>query len=100
MKKGWPIVLIGMAIVNLVGCATSSKMYGPSGEEMYDISCPGLAVPMSACYEKALKVCPQGYFLASRDTGSGSIGTLNSNGQNATGTYVQGINKGIIIKCK
>lgn len=100
MKKIWAMLCIGVATISLGGCATSSKMYGPSGEEMYDISCPGIAVPMSACYEKALKVCPQGYYLSSRDTGSGSIGTLNSNGQNATGTYVQGVNKGIIIRCK
>ena len=86
--------------MSLSACATSSKMYGPSGEEMYDISCPGIAVPMSVCYEKALTVCPRGYYLADRDTGSGSIGTLNKNGETATGTYVQGVNKGIIVKCK
>ena len=53
MKKNWTMLCIGVTTISLGGCATSSKMYGSSGEEMYDISCPGIAVPMSACYEKA-----------------------------------------------
>lgn len=99
MKLIWATLMIAI-IVNLVGCATASQTFDQSGEAVYDIACSGLAVPMSACYEKALQTCPKGYYLVSRDTGSGSIGTMNSSGGTTTGAYAQGINKGLIIKCK
>lgn len=92
--------LVMLAVVPLYGCATVSKTYDQHGEVVYDIACPGMAVPMSACYDKAMEACPNGYYLVAKDTGSGSIGTLNSSGGSTIGTYASGVNKGIIIRCK
>lgn len=89
-----------IAVTSLYSCATASKTYDQHGEVVYDIACSGMAVPMSACYDKAMETCPKGYYLVGKDTGSGSIGTLNSSGGATSGTYASGVNKGIIIKCK
>ena len=96
MRRCFKIFMLFSSAFLVSSCATSSKMYGASGEEMYDIACPGLAVPMSVCYEKALQHCPQGYFLVERDTGSGTVGAATDSGA----SYVRGVNKGIIIQCK
>ncbi len=99
MKMIWSALII-VALASLYSCATASKTYDQHGDVVYDIACPGMAVPMSACYDKAIETCPKGYYLVDKDTGSGSIGTLNSGGGITTGTYASGVNKGIIIKCK
>ena len=97
MKFQLPLLVIS---VSLFGCASASKTFDQHGDPVYDVSCPGMAVPMSACYDKAMEMCPKGYYLVGKDTGSGSMGTLNSTGGTTTGMYASGINKGIIIKCK
>lgn len=99
MKFHLPLFAILISVL-LYGCASASKTYDQYGEPVYDVACPGMAVPMSACYDKALEVCPKGYYLVGKDTGSGSIGTLNSSNGATTGMYASGVNKGIIIKCK
>jgi hypothetical protein len=99
MKSRFPLLAIFISIV-LYGCASASKTFDQYGNPVYDVSCPGMAIPISVCYDKAMEVCPNGYYLVGKDTGSGSVGTLNSTNGATTSTYASGINKGIIIKCK
>lgn len=60
--------LASIAIL-LSGCASSKAIQGPNGEVAYFIKC-GSAV-IDACYEKAAKVCPAGYTIASQQTTRG-----------------------------
>lgn len=67
----------------LSGCASSSKVTTPSGNQGYFVECNGLAVSMRYCYEKAAKLCPNGYELIDKDAKSWN-----------------GVKKGIFIECK
>lgn len=88
----------------LYGCAsapkaTASKTLDQNGATVFDVSCSGATVPMSACYDKALEVCPQGFSVVDRKTRSGSVRTFSSDGGVTTGMSATGVNKGIFIKC-
>jgi hypothetical protein len=50
-----------VAGIALSGCATSTQMRGPDGQVGYLIECPGAALSMGACFEKANSLCPAGY---------------------------------------
>ncbi len=57
------------------------------------ISCDGAAVPISACYDKANDVCPDGYFM---------LGAEDRNDGWISGAYGGGtINKkSVMVRCK
>ncbi len=56
----------------LAGCGANAVLrYGPDGEPEYFIDCSNK--PLGDCYKKALRVCPQGYFLIqAKETPQGS----------------------------
>lgn len=79
------ITLLIFALLQ-IGCATSKPIKGPNGGTAYFIKC-GSAV-IDKCYEKAAKVCPNGYTFADRQnnpngvvvpTGAGFIGVHGPN---------------------
>ena len=81
----------------LTGCASSSEIYGPDGQKYFHISCDGAAVPMSVCWDKAIEVCPKGYFLAGKEDKTGAlIGAANTD----YGVIGQGTHKSIYVRCK
>ena len=41
----------------LLGCATSSEVYTPSGDKAYKIDCSGSALSKSICEKKAGSIC-------------------------------------------
>lgn len=86
-----------LAVLLLSGCATSTKMYGPDGKEYFFIACDGAGVPMSICYEKALEVCPNGYYLAGQEK---TVGSLQAAWTPQGGFAGQGMHKNITIACK
>lgn len=45
----------------LSACAMSKTITGPNGEIMHHVSCSGSVLTWADCYEKAGKLCPQGY---------------------------------------
>jgi hypothetical protein len=52
-----------LSCVGLGACATATNIHGPDGQQAVLIECPGAAVPIPACFEKANEVCPSGYQL-------------------------------------
>lgn len=84
-----------LTILLISGCATATRMYGADGNEMQLIECPGMAVPLGACFDKANEVCPRGYFLIDRQTG-GEMATFTPE----MGMYASGVNKSIVVRCK
>lgn len=92
LKTFLPAALL---IVSVTGCATATRMYGADGKEMQLIECPGMAVPLGKCFEKANEVCPSGYFLIDRQTG-GEMATFTPQ----MSTYASGVNKSIVVRCK
>ena len=98
-----------LAALILAGCAAATPMYDQNGNPAFHIACDGAAVPMSACFKKALEVCPQGYALAGGEQRSlGQIGTAQgstaynpySGSGNLLGFSSPIITKSIVVRCK
>ncbi len=62
------ILLIGVALTAITGCAIERQAYLPDGSLGHSISCDGAAVGMNICFEKAGSICgSRGYKLLNRD---------------------------------
>jgi hypothetical protein len=80
-----PVVLGVLFLVGalLSACATSKQIIGPSDSPAYAIKCGAAA--LSACYEKAGEICPNGYNILTSD-GARYLGQLgDANIQEGTG---------------
>ncbi len=71
------------------GCASSTKVMLPSGENGFSIHCDD---DKTYCYEKAQEVCPKGYDIADQDKGS-SASMINN-------TMSMSANFTMLISCK
>ena len=91
------LLVLFSAVVVVLGCATSTKMYGPDGKEYFFIACDGIATPMSVCYEKAMEVCQNGYYLAGQEK---TVGPVQAAWTTQGGFAGQGMYKNITIACK
>jgi hypothetical protein len=105
MEKMLRVILIPAAMLSLAACSgvNSTLRYGRSGEPEYFIECN--EVPMARCYDKALALCPQGYFLieeSQKPTGSrsGTVwGRVTHVGAAAHGTEIGWKNQ-VVVHCK
>lgn len=88
-------LLISLALLS--GCASVSTVYGPDGKEYKNVACDGASVPMKVCYDKAMEICPQGYYMVARDV---STGPLVAVATTQAATMSQSQNKSITISCK
>ena len=78
----------------LVGCMSISptSFKGPSGKQAYSMMCSGMGRSMDACYQKAGEVCPNGYNIIDRS--SGTVGFMNQ------GTLMMAPREQLAIECK
>ena len=67
--KSLAIALVAM--LALLGCATSTPIKGPSGNTAYLVKCGSARIDL--CYEEAGKVCPNGYIFADRQENPNAI---------------------------
>ncbi len=100
------VVVCAAAFISflLAGCGANAVLrYGPDGEPEYFIECSNK--PMSDCYKKALRVCPQGYFLvAAKETPQGTktgsvFGRWKSVGGTKGDSEIKWKNQ-VIVRCK
>lgn len=99
------LILAGAALLGAAGCSgvTSSLRYGTDGQPEFFIECSNR--PMADCYEKALALCPAGYFLVGESqtphgSKSGSLfGSAKHVGGAAANTQVTFKNQ-LIVRCK
>ena len=92
-------VLLSLSVI-LGGCAKATKIYDAQGNPALLIECHGIYTPLSACYNKAAKMCPNGYFNRGVNI-DGQVITLVSDG--AGGGFVTnqtGANKYLTVSCK
>lgn len=75
-------VLYFIFLILFFGCSTSDKTVMPSGEKGYAISCDGAFVSMNKCYQKAAKLCPDGYEVHEKEK------------------HNSGISKSLMVSCK
>jgi len=71
----WTSLLL-LVLVLTQGCVRTQEFRGPSGRLAYSMQC---GANINRCYEKAGEVCPTGYTIIDRSTGTGAAlyrGTL------------------------
>jgi hypothetical protein len=89
MRMIWGIAGIALG---LCGCASSTEIRGPGGQVAHLIECPGAAVSMGACYEKANALCPAGYNVLDAQQAAGPV-TVTQFG------LAQGVQRQIVVQC-
>lgn len=59
----------------LSACAaiTPKQFIGPSGKTAYSMRCSGMGRTLDACYQKAGEVCPNGYTIIDRASGTVAV---------------------------
>lgn len=75
----------------VAGCATTTEVLGPDGEQATRIECPGDASDLSACIDEANEVCPDGYTL---------LDTYQGESAAATQRIGRRIPNRILVRCK
>jgi len=80
--------------IGLAGCMSIDPVpfKGPSGKQGYSMKCSGMGRSLDACYQKAGEVCPSGYSIVDRS--SGTVGFMNQ------GTMMMAPQNGLVIECK
>lgn len=72
------IVLIAVGSATfLSGCASIDPVpfNGPNGKKAYSMRCSGMGRSLEACYQKAGEICPSGYSIVDRSTGTVGVPT-------------------------
>lgn len=89
MKK-----LMLATVFSLTGCASINpiQVSGPSGKTAYTMRCSGAGRTLEACYQKAGEVCPNGYTMVDRSTGTKSIP--------ANGGFMMVNDHNLTVECK
>lgn len=52
-----------LLLLALGACTSATPIYDSQGQPAVMISCDGMAIPMSKCFERAAEECPKGYAL-------------------------------------
>lgn len=81
------------------------EMYDESGQKMWFIQCNGALNSAGSCFQRASTICPEGYYLVSKEqTSGGSYGTasaqVNNANYSANAIVTEGVNRHMQIKCK
>ena len=59
-------------VLLLTACAAiePQQFVGPNGKTAYSMRCSGMGRTLDACYKKACEVCPSGYTIVDRASGT------------------------------
>ncbi len=79
----------------LASCASidPQQFVGPSGKTAYSMRCSGMGRSLDACYKKAGEVCPSGYSILDRASGTVAMTT-------STGALLAAPQHNLAIECK
>lgn len=95
------LFLLFLVSALLSACATSTQIVGPSGTPAHAIKCGAAA--LSACYQKAGEVCPNGYQVLTSDGARylGQLGNANVSGAYGSATSIPMIApNNLLVECK
>lgn len=69
---GRTFILLTSVCLGLSACAsiTPVRISGPNGRAAYTMKCSGMGRTIEACYQKAGEVCPAGWTVVDRSTGT------------------------------
>jgi len=65
---------VGVSLL-LAACAAiePQQFVGPNGKSAYSMRCSGMGRTLDACYKKAGEVCPGGYTIIDRASGTVAV---------------------------
>ncbi len=89
-----------IALLPLIGCATATQIYTPSGKLGYNIECNGYELGWAQCYEKAGETCgSKGYEILDKVEESNEVvsGQANSNSAVVSSTPI--VTRNMVIQC-
>lgn len=86
--------MIAIAVLLQSGCAAiePKQFVGPNSKTAYSMKCSGMGRTLDACYKKAGEVCPGGYNII--DRASGTVGVPMDGGTMMVPQY------NLAIECK
>ena len=89
--RNWSYTLIFL----LVSCASidPQQFVGPNGRTAYSMQCSGMGRTLHACYRKAGEICPSGYTIIDRASGTVAVPVYG-------GGVVAAPDYNIAIECK
>ena len=69
--KFWALALLPL----IASCASidPQQFVGPNGRTAYSMRCSGMGRTLDACYKKAGEVCPSGYTIIDRASGTVAV---------------------------
>jgi hypothetical protein len=66
-----------IVVISALSCACASvdpqQFRGPNGKTAYSMKCSGMGRTLDACYKKAGEVCPDGYNIIDRASGTVAV---------------------------
>ena len=81
----------------LIGCANTSRTYGPTGKVAHTLNCSGLARSWGACFAAAGEICGTwGYDIVSAQTDNGTIVSATPQQLMGGSTF----SRSMLIECK
>ena len=57
-------------LLNACAAIEPQQFVGPNGKTAYSMRCSGMGRTLDACYKKAGEVCPSGYTIVDRASGT------------------------------
>ncbi len=76
-KETMTRIAIAVACATVAACASidPKSFSGPNGKPAYSMRCSGMGRTLDACYQKAGEVCPNGYNIIDRSSGTIDVPT-------------------------
>lgn len=68
--KWMPVLSMMMVLTAVQGCVRTQEFRGPNGNPAYSMNCGN---NLNRCYQKAGEVCPSGYTIIDRSTGTAAV---------------------------
>jgi len=92
---GFEKILLAVVPLLLTACAAiePQQFVGPNSKTAYSMRCSGMGRTLDACYKKAGEVCPGGYSIIDRATGTVGVPMMN-------GGTMMAPQHSIAIECK
>lgn len=87
--------LVFYLIAVLAGCANVSPtpFQGPNGKQAYSMRCSGMGRTMDACFQAAGEMCPGGYQIIDRASGTVAMPAYG-------GGIMAAPRESLVIECK
>jgi hypothetical protein len=75
MEATMKIIVTVLITMLLSSCAAiePKQFVGPNGKTAYSMRCSGMGRTLDACYQKAGEVCPNGYTIIDRASGTVAV---------------------------